>query len=272
MLTHSAEVDWKGWRASRRNAVSSRFGDGEGEGRVALLVAGDQGVDAEHPAALVEQRPAAMAAGDVGGVEQGGDAVDRPHVGEDADRAGRRQRPDIVVGRAGGGEVDIAGIAERRDRAAVVDRPDIERDRRQRPLFELEQGEIARRIDRDDAGAVGLAPFRRDDPDRDHVLGGVGRDLDDMGVGDDPVGRDGEAAAMAEIDHLAVLEGDDDDAHHAAPRRRDVVGARRRRRREQGQEQEQESRQACLRSCGDSKIRLIWWLHGSEFSNLQPHE
>ena len=35
------------------------IGDGEGEGRVAILVAGDQRVDAEHPAALVEQRPAA---------------------------------------------------------------------------------------------------------------------------------------------------------------------------------------------------------------------
>ena len=38
-----------------------------------------------------------------------------------------------------------------------------------------------------------------------------------MGVGDDPVGRDREAAAMAEVGDLAILEGDDDDAHDERP-------------------------------------------------------
>src|SRR5436190_923816 len=36
-------------------------GDGEGEGRIAALVAGDERVDAQHPPALIEQRPARMA-------------------------------------------------------------------------------------------------------------------------------------------------------------------------------------------------------------------
>ena len=47
-----------------------------------------------------------------------------------------------------------------------------------------------------------------------------GRLGDDMGVGDDPVRRDGEAAAMAEARHLALLEGDDDDADDRCGRRR----------------------------------------------------
>ena len=61
---------------------------------------------------------------------------------------------------------------------------------------------------------------------------------DDMGVGDDPVGRDREAAAMAEARHLALLERDDDDADDRAAGGADVVGARRRGEREQGQQHE----------------------------------
>ena len=88
-MTHSVATVWKGWRACAQEGGELAIGDREGERRVAVLVAGDQGVDAEHPAALVEQGPARMAAGDVGGVQQGDDAVDRADVGEDADRAGR---------------------------------------------------------------------------------------------------------------------------------------------------------------------------------------
>ena len=62
-----------------------------------------------------------------------------------------------------------------------------------------------------------------------------------MGVGDDPVGRDREAAAMAEIGHLAILERDDDDAHDAAPGGGDVVRPRRRRDGQQAQQQKEES-------------------------------
>ena len=58
MLTHSVEIDWKGWRACAQEGGELAIGDREGERRVAVLVAGDQRVDAEHPAALVEQRPA----------------------------------------------------------------------------------------------------------------------------------------------------------------------------------------------------------------------
>ena len=229
-------------------------GDGEGERRVAILVAGDQGVDPEHAAALVEQRPAAMAAGDVGGVEQGGDAVDRPDVGEDADRAGRRQRGDVVVDRARGGEIDIAGIAQRGDRRAVLQRADIKRDRNEAALPDLQQGEVAGRVDGEDAGVGCLGAFRRHHPHPDglRIVGGHG---DDMGVGDDPVGRDREAAAMTEAGDLAVLvEGDDDDAHHRAAGDRDVVGPRRRG--ERGQRQQEEKKSAHHRP--GVVVALLW--------------
>ena len=168
MLTHSVSTARKGWCACAQEGGELAIGDGEGERRVALLVAGDQGVDAEHPAALVEQRPARMAAGDVGGVEQGGDAVDRADVGEDADRAGRRQRRDIILGRAGGGEIDIAGIAQSGDRRAVVERAGVERDRR------IERRWSSSSKARSRAGStatiwarIACAPSRRDDADRD---------------------------------------------------------------------------------------------------------
>ncbi len=63
-----------------------------------------------------------------------------------------------------------------------------------------------------------------------------------MGVGDDPVGRHREAAAMAEIGDLAILvEGDDDDPNDAAPGRRNIVGPRRRGEGDKRHQHEQES-------------------------------
>ena len=73
-------------------------------------------------------------------------------------------------------------------------------------LVELEQGEIACRIDRYQSRPVGLTAFRGDDPDRDivRIFRGEGHD---MSVGDDPVGRHRKAAAMTEIDDLAFSDG-----------------------------------------------------------------
>ena len=69
--THSVVDRLEGLARLAEEGGELAIGDREGEGRVAVLVAGDQGVDAEHAAALVEQGPARMAAGDVGGVQAG---------------------------------------------------------------------------------------------------------------------------------------------------------------------------------------------------------
>jgi len=47
-----------------------------------------------------------------------------------------------------------------------------------------------------------------------------------MGVGDDPVRRNREAAAMPEPHHLAILNSENDDADDRAAGRGDVIGAR----------------------------------------------
>src|SRR5690606_21861261 len=73
-------------------------GDGEAEGGVSILTPREEGIDAEHPAAGIDQWPAAVAARDIGGVEKGADAGDAALVGEDALRAGGRERADIIAG------------------------------------------------------------------------------------------------------------------------------------------------------------------------------
>src|SRR3546814_4230481 len=52
----------------------------EGEGRIAIVGAGDGGIDADDAPALVDERAARIAARDLGGVDQHGDAVDRAPV------------------------------------------------------------------------------------------------------------------------------------------------------------------------------------------------
>ena len=76
-----------------------------------------------------------------------------------------------------------------------------------------------------------------------------------MGVGDDPVAPDREAAAMAEADHLVLLaERDHDDPHHRAPGDRNIVGARGRGRRDERQHgQHEEDKSAHLFS-----LALLW--------------
>ena len=106
-------------------------------------------------------------------------------------------------------------------------------------LIEVEQGEVARRIDRDDPRAGRLGSFGGDDADR-HV-GALRRLGHDMGVGHHPVRRDREARVMAEARHVAVLEGDDDDADDRAAGGADVVGARRRGKGEEGEEEEEQA-------------------------------
>src|SRR3546814_16875899 len=60
-------------------------------------------------------------------------------------------------------------------------------------------------------------PFRRHDAERD-IARIARRRFDDMRVGDDARRRDGDAAAVAEADDLAVHHRDGDDAHDAARR------------------------------------------------------
>ena len=188
--------------------------------------------------------PPRMAAGDVGGVEQGGDAVDRADVGEDADRAGRRQRRDIILGRARGGEIDIAGIAQSARPAC--------RRRAGRCRAGSESG-CRRSISskaRSRAGSIatmrarmacapceGTTPIATSFPPP--------APGDDMGVGDDPVRRDREAAAMAEVrDLLILVELDHHDADDRAAGDGDVVGARRR---GEGQQRSAASRKQAAR-------------------------
>jgi hypothetical protein len=70
-----------------------------------------------------------------------------------------------------------------------------------------------------------------------------------MRVGDDPVGRDREAAAMAEARHLALLEDDDDDPDDAAPGGADIVRPRRRGERDEGEQQDQQMAHSRPRQC-----------------------
>ena len=155
-------------RLARRNAVSSRLATAKAKGASPSWLRVIRVLTPSTRPHWSSKRPARMAAGDAGGVQEGGDAVDRADVGEDADRAGRRQRRDIILGRAGGGEIDIAGIAQerrpaRRRRAGRCRAGSAVR----APLLELEQGEVAGRIDGDDTGAHRLRAFGRDDADRD---------------------------------------------------------------------------------------------------------
>src|SRR3546814_12401621 len=64
----------------------------EGEGRIAIVGAGDGGIDADDAPALVDERAARIAARDLGGVDQHGDAVDRAPVRYIALAAHRRAR------------------------------------------------------------------------------------------------------------------------------------------------------------------------------------
>src|SRR3546814_12200169 len=60
----------------------------------------------------VDERAARIAARDLGGVDQHGDAVDRAPVRYIALAAHRRARGDVIGGAARGREIDIARIAQ----------------------------------------------------------------------------------------------------------------------------------------------------------------
>ena len=130
---------------------------------------------------------------------------------------------DVIRRRFRGRQIDIAGIAERGDHAALLERAGIERDSRQARAGEFDQREIVRRIDRDDAALIALAALRRDDPNHD-IAGITRQQFHDMRVGDDPVRRDRNPAAVPEADHFIIDDRDRHDAHDAAPGRRNIVG------------------------------------------------
>jgi hypothetical protein len=213
--------------------------DREGEGRIAVVGAGDRGVDPDDAPALVDERAARIAARYLGGVDQHRDPVDRLHVRHIAFAARRGARGDIVVGAARGREVDVAGVAEGDDVGARIERAGIDRRGGQAALGDLDQREVARGIDRDQLARETLFPFRRDDAERD-IAGVLDRRFDDMRVGDDPRRRNRDAAAMAEADNLAVDHRDGDDAHDAARCGADVVGGARGRRGREGEGKEGE--------------------------------
>src|SRR3546814_20180652 len=83
-------------------------------------------------------------------------------------------------------------------------------------------------------------PFRRHDAERD-IARIARRRFDDMRVGDDARRRDGDAAAVAEADDLAVHHRDGDDAHDAARRSADITGGAGRK--DVGEEGEQQGEQ-----------------------------
>src|SRR3546814_12065415 len=81
-------------------------------------------------------RAARIAARDLGGVDQHGDAVDRAPVRYIALAAHRRARGDVIGGAARGREIDIARIAQGDDIGARFERAGIDGGRRH-PAFQI---------------------------------------------------------------------------------------------------------------------------------------
>ncbi len=216
--------------------------DREGEGRIAVVGAGDEGVDADDAPATVDERSARIAARDLRRVDIGGDALDRLGVRQIALASHRAARGDIIGRALRGRKVDIARIAERDDLGPCLERPRIDDRGGHAPLGHFDERQVALGIDRDQLAGIAFLPFGGDDAERD-IVRIFGRRFDDMGVGEDAGRRNGDAAAMPEADDFAIDHRYGDDADDAARNRADIVGSAGRNR--EGDEGKQGGEEEC---------------------------